>query len=412
VYAACQWGMLVALAKLGSPELVGAFALGLAVTAPIVQFANLKLRSIQATDARHEYGFRDYLSVRLATSAVAFAVVIAAAFAGSYTPEQRIVIVAVGLAKVVESVSDIYYGLIQQHEMMHWIASSMMVKGVLSLVAFTGVVYSTGSVAGAGVALAATWAAVLLGWDIPRGRQLSGERRVPSSPRRAFTDKVVFFRLVRTAVPLGIVVTLGSLFVNIPRYFIEHHCGSRALGLYAAIAYLMVAGSMVVNALGQSAGPRLAKLYASGDRASFAVILRKLTLSGAALGIVGLVSVGLAGRPLLALIYRAEYAEYAGVLCWTMAAMAVNYLYIFVGTAINAMRNYRVQLPIHLASTVLMVASCAVLVPRYGIVGGAWAMLCCTVFEAVLYSVCAAKLFSGWKTDDRTNATDRGNATC
>jgi O-antigen/teichoic acid export membrane protein len=108
VYAACQWGMLVALAKLGSPELVGAFALGLAVTAPIVQFANLKLRSIQATDARHEYGFRDYLSVRLATSAVAFAVVIAAAFAGSYTPEPRIVIVAVGLAKVVESVSDIY----------------------------------------------------------------------------------------------------------------------------------------------------------------------------------------------------------------------------------------------------------------------------------------------------------------
>jgi hypothetical protein len=34
-YAACQWGMLVALAKLGSPEMVGQFALGLAIGAPV-----------------------------------------------------------------------------------------------------------------------------------------------------------------------------------------------------------------------------------------------------------------------------------------------------------------------------------------------------------------------------------------
>jgi hypothetical protein len=33
VYAACQWGILVALAKLGTPEMVGQFTLGLAVAA-------------------------------------------------------------------------------------------------------------------------------------------------------------------------------------------------------------------------------------------------------------------------------------------------------------------------------------------------------------------------------------------
>ena len=32
VYAACQWGMLVVLAKLGSPEMIGQFTLGLAVS--------------------------------------------------------------------------------------------------------------------------------------------------------------------------------------------------------------------------------------------------------------------------------------------------------------------------------------------------------------------------------------------
>ena len=60
VYALSQWGMLTVLAKLGSPEMVGRFALGLSITAPIVMFTNLQLRQIQATDARGEYRFGDY----------------------------------------------------------------------------------------------------------------------------------------------------------------------------------------------------------------------------------------------------------------------------------------------------------------------------------------------------------------
>src|SRR5690349_21224091 len=65
VYAGCQWGMLVVLAKLGSPEIVGQFALALAVTAPVFMFTNLQTRGVQATDARKEYAFGDYLALRL-----------------------------------------------------------------------------------------------------------------------------------------------------------------------------------------------------------------------------------------------------------------------------------------------------------------------------------------------------------
>jgi hypothetical protein len=45
VYAASQWGMLVVLAKLGTPQLVGEFALAPAITAPIVIGVALSLRS-------------------------------------------------------------------------------------------------------------------------------------------------------------------------------------------------------------------------------------------------------------------------------------------------------------------------------------------------------------------------------
>ena len=63
--------MTIVLAKLGSPEQVGQFALGLAIAAPVFMFATLRLRDVQATDAKQEYQFGDYFALRLTTTVIA-----------------------------------------------------------------------------------------------------------------------------------------------------------------------------------------------------------------------------------------------------------------------------------------------------------------------------------------------------
>lgn len=69
VYSGTQWGILVLLARLGNPEAVGQFSLGLAITAPIMLFASLQLRAVQATDARLQFQFRDYAGLRILNTA-------------------------------------------------------------------------------------------------------------------------------------------------------------------------------------------------------------------------------------------------------------------------------------------------------------------------------------------------------
>jgi O-antigen/teichoic acid export membrane protein len=101
VYAACQWGMLVVLAKLGSREIVGQFTLGLAVTAPVLMLANLQLRAVQVTDARHEYCFGDYLGLRLITTGLALLVIVLITVVAGYRWETSLIILVVGLAKAV-----------------------------------------------------------------------------------------------------------------------------------------------------------------------------------------------------------------------------------------------------------------------------------------------------------------------
>ena len=43
-YALCQWGMLVAFARLATPEALGQFAFALALSAPVMMFLQLQLR--------------------------------------------------------------------------------------------------------------------------------------------------------------------------------------------------------------------------------------------------------------------------------------------------------------------------------------------------------------------------------
>jgi O-antigen/teichoic acid export membrane protein len=71
IYALCQWLMLVIIARLGNEKDVGAYTLALAISAPIVLFLGMNLRVVIATDQKHDFKFRDYLFLRIISSAIA-----------------------------------------------------------------------------------------------------------------------------------------------------------------------------------------------------------------------------------------------------------------------------------------------------------------------------------------------------
>src|SRR5690606_24501519 len=110
----------------GNPEMVGQYALGLAVGAPVFMFTNLQLRGVQATDARYEFSFVDYRSLRLVATAFGILVVTGIGLLSGYDRNTALVVLFVGVAKAFESLSDVYYGYAQRHERMDLIARSMI----------------------------------------------------------------------------------------------------------------------------------------------------------------------------------------------------------------------------------------------------------------------------------------------
>lgn len=377
VYAACQWGMLVVFAKLGSPEMVGQFTLGLAVTAPVIMLTNLQLDIVQATDAKKEYVFGDYLGLRFIGTAIALvAIAIITSFAG-YRPQTSIVILLIAVAKALASISDIFHSLLQQHERMDRIAISLMIKGPLSLFLLALGVYLSGSVVWGVVGLVVAWAVVLFACDMNNVKLILNHIPPPRWHLKTLLN------IVWLCLPLGFVMMLISLNSNIPRYFIEKYLGERELGIFAALAYLMVAGNMVILALGESASPRLAKYYVEGNSIAFRELLLKLVGMAAVFGVVTILAAQIAGREILTLLYQPEYAEHKDLFVLLMVSGAIGYVSSFLGYGMTAARYLRVQMPLFILVATTSAVACLWLLPTQGLIGAAIALIIAAIVQAV-----------------------------
>lgn len=372
-YAACQWGMLIALAKTLPPTMVGQFGLGLAIANPVLMFTNLQLRSIQATKASQDYEFRDYLAVRLAGAALGIVVIAGIGFAIGYTPATRMVILAVALWKGLEAVADVLYGHLQQAERMNRIALSMLGRGVLSLGLLIAVVVATRDVIWAVLALGVGSFIVLLAYDLPNARR-SGSRRHDPMPLKPRWSRWGATGILRLGLPLGITSLLLTVAANAPRYVLERSHGEAALGYFSALAFPSAAFTILLSALGQAATPRMAAYYESNRQAFWRLVLRMAFVPVIAGGVVAASVVALGPR-FLEYIYRSDYAEYFGAFLLLLAAGAAWSLASVVGYAVTASKRLTRQAPASLVITAASVGLSLWIIPGRGVSGAGLVMV-------------------------------------
>ena len=109
LYALCQWGVLVVLAKMCPAETVGIYVLGITVTSPIFLFAGLQLRRLQATDTREEFQFGHYFGLQIIACAVAMLACWGASWFSGHRDAVLAVILLVGFNKAIETLSNTFF---------------------------------------------------------------------------------------------------------------------------------------------------------------------------------------------------------------------------------------------------------------------------------------------------------------
>lgn len=364
-FAASQWLILSLVAKLGDSAMLGQYALAVAVATPIAMFSHLNLRSVLVGDVERQYSFIEYFAVRVATTLVGLAAATVTAFVAGYQAPVPATIAALSVALGADQLSDIYYGLMQRRERMDRIALSMAARGFVSATALGVTLWITRNLTAAVGALAVARLVVLLLYDRLAAAEETLVAGVSSSG---------CLEILRRAVPLGLVLMLVSLTVNLPRYAIERRFGVAELGAFAAVASFLTIGSTAANALGQSAMPRLARYHGAKDGRRFRALTWKLLGVAGALGVCGVAAALLLGVWVLTLVYRPAYAGYSGLLVWTMCAGVASYVAIMLGYVITSARVYTVQAPLLGLVAATSAIGSWLLVPSLGLHGAVVAL--------------------------------------
>lgn len=410
VYSACQWGLLSLLAKLTTPEMVGEYALAVAVTAPLLYVANFGIGIMLVTDTNRQFRFQQYRTARLLLIGATLLAVVVICFVSRFTTEVALLTFIVAVIQSSDCLSELYRSVMLRSEQMSRIAVSLIIRGVASVGTAGAVLLYSRNLLWALMGMAITRIAVLVAYDIPMGKdlprpntadigELAGGRETPQGMLGRVSKALslpAVWSIIRGAVPITIVTVLASLVINVPRYFIEAYAGHRQLGIFAAMWSMLMAGNMIAIALGQALFPRLSKLYSAQDFGACKRVIRYAIQIGLGLGFLGVIGSIVAGKQILTLAYRAEYADQHWMFVALMGVGTLIYTITLLGSAATSARAFRSQAVLMLVVATITFLSSALFVPSLGVWGAIWALgLGCLTHVTGLTTIVLESLKSG-----------------
>lgn len=374
VAALTKWLILILIARLMTPEDVGVYSLAFALTAPIAIFINFKLRSLVVTDI--ELNFKNYVVTRNILSFVAILLILCIAFA--FYPDYALIILLVGFNKILDLYSELYYSIPQLNSNFNVIGKLMIVKHAILILPFIISLYSFRSLVIAQLILVTIQ---FVFFYFGEKKWIENKYKL----RSTYTNFKEVKNIILLGIPLGISLMLVSLNSNIPRYILEYFESAEVLGYFAAVAYVVAIGNLVMSSVSQNFLPLLSKKINEGLIKEFIkYVFGYITVLSVVLGVLAVTLSYLLGELILNLVYGQEYVAFSDILVLISISMGFNFISWGYDTALMSMRYIKIQPIISLVTAIVALMIGYFLIKNYGIYGAAYTLIITNIIQLVL----------------------------
>lgn len=370
-----KWIILVLIAQFLQAEQVGAYSLAFAITAPITLLANMKLRSLYITEDKPF--FPNYTLSRNLLSGLTIIILLLVSIL--LYPEYFEVIMLVGLSKILDLQSEMYYAVPHKNEKLDFIGKIMVIKQLIVLIVFSLTLYIYINLTFS--LLTQLIVQILFLYLI--------EKRIIKSKFLSTTAERISMstvkRIILLGLPLGYVQMFVSFNTTFPRYLLEFFESAKTLGYFSAIAYILTIGNMILNSISQIFLPSLARKINEEQFTIFRkTIFLKFTLFSTILGIVTVLLSVLFGKKFLEIVYGIDYATYSNILIIMSIALGVNFISWNFDTALLAMRYISIQPKITTFIVIINVIISYIFIAKYGIEGAAYSLIIVNMIQLLL----------------------------
>ena len=297
-------------------------------------------RAYQVSDFNNKFSFNDYYTCRIIMSVISLILILILSILSKFSLYKIIVILLIMIFRIIESISDCFYGYIQKNGELYKVGISQTLKAIIGLIIFIILDFVTKDIVFSIISLIIINSVLLIFYDYRNYKNLNGETIKFSTTN--------FNKIFKICFDVFTFSFLSIYLANCQKYIFTYFVSNEIQTIFGIIimpaTILSLAGSYLIM-------PFIVKLT-NYFKNNMIKEYKKLSLTICAIliiiGLCAIIGCYFLGIPILNIIYNIELSEYKASLMIIIIASILFALSMVISNLLTIINENKVQLYIYI----------------------------------------------------------------
>ena len=375
--------LLIVITRLNGIDDSGLFSFAISLSVVFWAVSLWGGRTYQVSDIKREFSSGGYVAVRFVASLIVAISAVAFCFLNGYNTTKTGLIMILVTFKILESIADSLYGVMQIHHKLYIAGISLTMKAMLGFAAFMAVDIVTKNVIYGTLAILLINMLIIFLYDILWVRRVETISISKKLCKEYITQAVVIMK--RTSA-VFVVVFLTMFSLNIPRYFLDKSHPDQ-IGYFGIMAMPITLLGLFISFIIQPNVVNLSELLAKRKLKEFAQVVSKINYITFGIGVLSVALSYLIGVWVFNTIFDININNFQlDLIIMVIGAAANAFVSIYVNLLI-IMRRFKGQFYTLLLTDILAVVVSVCLIERLAILGSVLVFMMISLLQVALLLV-------------------------
>ena len=368
--------LLIVITRLNGVGDSGLFSFAMSLSVVFWAISLWGGRTYQVSDVKKEFSSGDYIVVRFISSLIVAVFSISFCILSGYDLIKTELIMVLVSFKILESIADSMYGVLQIHNKLYIVGISLTMKSVFGFMIFAIVDILTKNIVHGALSIFIVNIAVVIFYDIPWMKHVESVGLTKKNIMQAG-------KIMKKTAEVFVVVFLTMFSLNIPRYFLDKYHYDQ-IGYFGIMAMPITLLTLFISFVLQPNVVNLSELLKRKKIKEFTKIVSKIDFITFTLGILFVVSSYLIGVWALNTVFGIDINNFRiDLTIMVIGAVANAFVSIYVNLLI-ILRRFKGQFYTLLVTNILAAVLSVYLIDRLAMLGSVLVFMTISFLQAII----------------------------
>ena len=368
--------LLIVITRLNGVGNSGLFSFAMSLSVVFWAISLWGGRTYQVSDVKKEFSSGDYIVVRFISSLIVAVFSVSFCILSGYDFIKTELIMVLVSFKILESIADSMYGVLQIHNKLYIVGISLTMKSVFGFMIFAIVDILTKNIIYGALSIFIVNIAVVIFYDIPWMKHVESVGLTKKNIMQAG-------KIMKKTAEVFVVVFLTMFSLNIPRYFLDKYHYDQ-IGYFGIMAMPITLLTLFISFVLQPNVVNLSELLKKKKIKEFTKIVSKIDFITFTLGILFVISSYLIGVWVLNTVFGIDINNFRiDLTIMVIGAVANAFVSIYVNLLI-ILRRFKGQFYTLLVTNILAVVLSIYLIDRLAMLGSVLVFMIISFLQAII----------------------------